>query len=301
MHAMHLSSLIDCNLVFLQNEETNLAKIYERMVEEISSRYPLSENKEVIIDKLLSRKLSDGILFPTGVAIPHLHLDGFEDTVISILTPSRTLTTEFGDISILFMVINGTNDNSLYLKILQSVIKLSKDRDFFKGLLAKKNVTEFIEFLSKGDFSVKESVTVTDLMERDVITINSKQSLKDASNLFYKYDINYLPVLNSESKFVGEITLRNYLMLGLPEYTKFLPNLNFLKAFEPFEKLLKKQDQLVENVMQEVGVCLSPNTSIFEAIFIMNKNERRDLPVVENNKIIGIISLKNIFRKIIKV
>ena len=89
-------------------------------------------------------------------------------------------------------------------------------------------------------------------------------------------------------------------MLGNPEYTKFLPNLNFLKAFEPFEKLIKMEDQLVENIMQPVKVFLTPDTSIFEAIFLMNKHDRRDLPIVSEGKIIGILSIKNIFRKVIK-
>jgi len=300
MHAMHLSSLIDSNLVFLQNEERDLAKIYEYMSQKIAERYPLTESQEVIMDRLLGRKLDEGILFPTGVAIPHLHLDNFDDTVISILVPNKPIKTEHGLIKIFFMMINGTKDNSLYLKILQSTIKLSKDTTFFDQLLAQKNISEFTDFLSKGDFSVKESITVSDLMERKIFTIKAKDTVKDLSNLFYQNDINYVPVLNDQGNFVGEITLRNYLMLGFPEYTKFLPNLNFLKAFEPFEKLIKMEDQLVENIMQPVKVFLTPDTSIFEAIFLMNKHDRRDFPIVKDGKILGIISLKNIFRKVIK-
>ncbi len=300
MHAMHLSSLIDSNLVFLQSEERDLAKIYEYMSQKIAERYPLTESQEVIMDRLLGRKLDEGILFPTGVAIPHLHLDKFDDTVISILVPNKPIKTEHGLIKIFFMVINGTKDNSLYLKILQSTIKLSKDTTFFDQLLAQKNISEFTDFLSKGDFSVKESITVSDLMERKIFTIKAKDTVKDLSNLFYQNDINYVPVLNDQGNFVGEITLRNYLMLGFPEYTKFLPNLNFLKVFEPFEKLIKMEDQLVENIMHPVKVFLTPDTSIFEAIFLMNKHDRRDFPIVKEGKILGIISLKNIFRKVIK-
>ena len=274
--------------------------IFEFMSHRISNRYGLKASREAINERLLERRLDEGILFPTGVALPHLHLDGFNDTVISILVPQKPIETEHGNIKIFFMVINGTKDNSLYLKILQSTIKLSKDTSFFDELLGKKYVSDFVEYLSKGNFSVKESVTVTDLMETKIISIGVKDTVNKLSNLFYDYDINYLPVLNSESKIVGEVTLRKYLMLGFPDYTNFLPNLNFLRAFEPFDKLLQMENELVENIMHPVKIFLTPETSIFEAIFIMNKHDRRDLPVVDDGKILGIISLKNIFRKVIK-
>ena len=300
MQAMHLSSLIDPELVFLQSDISDVAKIYEFMSHRMANRYALTESQETMNERLLKRSLDEGILFPTGVALPHLHLESFNDTVISILVPAQTIETEHGVIKILFMVINGTNNNSLYLKILQSIIKLSKDTKFFDNLLSKKHVSDFIDFLSKGDFSVKESITVTDLMETKIISIGVKSTVRELSNLFYDYDINYLPILNTNGKFVGEITLRNYMMLGFPDYIKLLPNLNFLKAFEPFEKLIKMEDELVETIMQPVTLFLTPETSIFEAIFLMNKHDRRDIPVVSNDKIVGIISLKNIFRKVIR-
>lgn len=300
MQAMHLSSLIDPELVFLQSDISDVAKIYEFMSHRMANRYALTESQETMNERLLKRSLDEGILFPTGVALPHLHLESFNDTVISILVPAKAIETEHGVIKILFMVINGTNNNSLYLKILQSIIKLSKDTKFFDNLLSKKHVSDFIDFLSKGDFSVKESITVTDLMETKIISIGVKSTVRELSNLFYDYDINYLPILNTNGKFVGEITLRNYIMLGFPDYIKLLPNLNFLKAFEPFEKLIKMEDELVETIMQPVKLFLTPETSIFEAIFLMNKHDRRDIPVVSNDKIVGIISLKNIFRKVIR-
>ena len=93
MQAMHLSSLIDSNLVFLQNELNDLHEIYEFMSQEITERYPLSESQDVIIGKLSERGLGDGVLFPTGVAIPHLHLDNFNDTVIAVLVPAKPIET----------------------------------------------------------------------------------------------------------------------------------------------------------------------------------------------------------------
>lgn len=300
MQAMHLTSLIDSNLVFLQSELNDLAEIYDFMSQQIAHRYSLTACQEEVIERLLKRRLDDGILLPTGVAIPHLHLENFNDTVIAILVPAKAIETEEGPIKIFFMLINGTIDNSFYLKTLQSTIKLSRDTPYFEELLSKQSVSEFMELLSKGDFSVKETITVSDLMVKKVFTIGSKNTIKELSNLFYERDISYVPVLDDKGKFVGEITLRNYLMTAFPEYTKFITNLNFLKSFEPFDNLSKMENDLVQTIMYPVKVFLLPQTSIFEAIFLMNKHDRRDFPIVSEGKVIGIISLKNIFRKVVK-
>lgn len=300
MQAMHLSSLIDPNLVFLQNELDDLHEIYEFMSQQITERYPLSESQEIIVDKLSQRSLDDGILFPTGVAIPHLHLDNFNDTVIAVLVPVKPIKTPHGEIKIFVMVMNGTTDNSLYLKILRSLIKMSKDTQFYNELLLKKSANSFIQFLGKGDFTVKETVTVTDIMERRTISIKKDDTIKDLGELYNNHDINYIPVLGDDGKVIGEVVLMDYLMLGFPNYTKFIHTLNFLKSFEPFEKLIKMEEESVGSIMRPVGVSITPQTSIYEALYIMNKNGRHEIPIIENGYVLGVISIRNIFRKVVR-
>lgn len=300
MQAMHLSSLIDSNLVFLQSELNDLHEIYEFMSRQITERYPLSESQEIIIDRLSQRSLDEGILFPTGVAIPHLHLDNFNDTVIAVLVPAKPIETKCGVIKMFVMVMNGTHDNTLYLKILRSLIKMSKDDKFYEKLLSQKSAKDFIDLLGTGDFAVKETVTVTDLMEPRTISIKKTDTIKDLGKLYNDYDINYVPVIGNDGKVIGEVVLMDYLMLGFPNYTKFIHTLNFLKSFEPFEKLIKMGSESVESIMRPMGVSITPQTSIYEALWVMNKHGRHEIPIIENGYVLGVICIRNIFRKVFR-
>lgn len=301
MHAMHLSSLIDLSLVFLKSPLQDVHKIYAFMVNHICKMYQIESSEAELVEKLSKRKFNEGILFPTGTAIPHLHLENFNDTLISVLIPENPIVTEFGTVKIFFLVLTGKKDNSLYLHILQSIIKLSKDSELFKNILNVKTAHEFLNLLKTGDFSVKRAVTVSDIMNQLIITVEKDTTLKELSHLFYEHNFGYFPVIDENDKLIGEVTVLDYIMTGFPAYTSFLNNMNFLKSFEPFERLLRDEHDIrVESIMKPIEVSLSPDTSIFEAVFLMNKFKRRDIPVLSNGKLAGVISFMDVFRKLIK-
>ena len=90
-------------------------------------------------------------------------------------------------------------------------------------------------------------------------------------------------------------------MSAFPDYTNYLGNLQFLKTFEPFERLLKDENKiLVRDVMRETDITLSPDSTLIEALFTMKKSKRRHLPIVVKDKVVGIISFTDIFKKVIK-
>jgi len=301
MSAMHFASLIDLSLVFLRSPLKDLKGIYTFMVSQICKKYPSKNDEKDLIERLCDRKLNEGILFPSGAAVPHLHIESFNDTVISLLIPEKPLETEYGTVKIFFMVFTCKSDNSLYLHILQSIIRLSKDELLFSNSLAARTPNEFITVLKKSDLSVKRTMTVSDIMTTKVFTVAPENTLKELAQLFYEHSFEYFLVVNDRGKLVGEVTILDYLMVGLPEYTSFLNNLYFLKTFEPFENLLKDEHKItVSSIMKPVEISLPPDASIFKTVFLMNKYKKKDIAVIDKGKLVGIISYNDIFRKIVK-
>ena len=301
MGALHLSNLIDRSLVFINSPMKDLREIYAFMVRQKNKKYPMHTSVHELVNRLLKRNQDSGIFFPIGVAVPHLHLDSFNDTVVSVLIPEKPIQTEYGTIKIFFMIFACTSNNSLYLHILQSIVKIAKDEAYFEKLLKAKNQKEFKKILAIGDLFVKQALTVRDIMISHVYTVSKNASLKDLGELFYEHNIGYYPVLDENQNMIGEVTISDYMMAAFPAYTNYFNNFNFLKSFEPFERFLKDEDTLkVERVMKPVEVSINPDTTIIEAIFLINKYNKRSLPVLENQKLVGIISFMNIFRKLIK-
>ncbi len=301
MSALHLSSLLNKDLIKINITSDSVETIYSILLDEICELFKLPEPCGDLLQKIIDREREASTVFPTGVAIPHVHIDNFDDTIIGIAIPSEPVSTEFGDIKILIMVISGTLQNTLYLHILQSIIKLSKDSILFEKLLKVRKPDEFIELIAQGDFALKRNVSVSDLMSNKLFYVKREMSLRELGNIFYEKNFGYCPVVDDNQNLIGEVTVLDLIMTGFPDYTNYLGNMNFLKSFEPFETLLREEKNIkVIDIMKKPECQLAPDASLIEAVFLMKKNKRRDIPVVVNKKIVGIISFMDIFRKVIR-
>jgi len=235
MPAMHFSSLIDEKLVNLRSPLNDIKEIYKHMVSQICKKYPSDNNENDLIERLLKRQLNEEILFPCGSAIPHLHIENFQDTVISVLVPETPIKTENGIIKIVFMIFTCKSDNTLYLQILNSIVRLSKDDELYERVLTCKTAKEFVKTLKKNDLPVKKAFTVGDIMTLKVFTVKRDSTLKELGQQFYTNNFGYFIVIDDDNKPIGEVTILDYLMAGLPDYTKFLNNLHFLRTLDPLK------------------------------------------------------------------
>jgi len=301
MKTIHFSSLIDIKLVYLHSKLTDINEIYTFMVRQMMKRYHIPHPESELLQQLTSRRLDDGILLPIGTAIPHLHLEDFNDSIISVLIPERPIQTDCGVVKIIFLILSKKSENSLYLHMLKSIIQICKDEQLFAQLLAAKTPAAFQALISDSDYIVQKPINVEDVMSVNVLTVTPENTLEELSNLFYEHSVEYFPVVKNNDEIIGEVTVLDYIMAGFPEYTKGLKNLNFLKSFEPFAKLLKEEPELlVKSIMREVEVSVLPDTSLFKAVFLMNKHSCKNIPVVEKGKVVGIINFMDILRKVLK-
>ncbi len=94
-------------------------------------------------------------------------------------------------------------------------------------------------------------------------------SIKDAAKIFYEKNISSLMILEN-GIFIGIITEKDLISSTL--------------VFKHTE------DTIVKNIMTESLVCVNSNVSIIDAANIMIEKQIHKLPVMENNKIIGLIS-----------
>lgn len=78
-----------------------------------------------------------------------------------------------------------------------------------------------------------ESTVVKDVMETDVISINTHDDQEDVAGLFKKYDYYVMPVVDNENRIVGIITVDDILDVIDQESTE---DLQKMAAMQPLEK-----------------------------------------------------------------
>jgi CBS domain-containing protein len=124
------------------------------------------------------------------------------------------------------------------------------------------------------------SLCVKDVMVREVITIDSEQSAKNAARLMAKFGISGLVVLREE-ELVGILTERDILtrVVASGQNPENIP---------------------VKEIMTEPIIVVNPMMPLDKAVGIMFQEKIKKLPVVtkveENLRLVGILSLTDIAR-----
>ncbi len=128
---------------------------------------------------------------------------------------------------------------------------------------------------------------VRDLMTRDPIVVEGEMSLYDAYALMFENEIRRLPVVN-RGRIVGIITLS--------DIQRTLPS-----AFGPWETAtgLQVTTLTVADVMSPDPITLAPEDTIQEAAAQMLENQVSGLPVVQDDRAVGIVTESDIFRLVV--
>tara|TARA_B110000881_G_C18065273_1_gene266216 strand:+ start:28 stop:456 length:429 start_codon:yes stop_codon:yes gene_type:complete len=121
---------------------------------------------------------------------------------------------------------------------------------------------------------------VTKLSNKPCFTLSEKDTLKTASEKFKKNNIGAMPVLNEKDKsVVGIISERD-----LAQYI-------YRDEF--------KCDLLVSKIMTKNIISCGLNTSVTELMEIISSNKIRHIPIIEEKKLLGIVSIGDVVNHII--
>jgi len=127
-------------------------------------------------------------------------------------------------------------------------------------------------------------------MTPNPIVIDPQTSILDALHIMKEKKVRRLPVV-AHGKLVGIVTekdLRESPSLKATSLSIF--ELNYLLAKTP-----------VSEVMTKDPITVTPDTTIEDAAVIMRDNQISGLPVVEDGKIVGIVTETDIFDMLVKL
>jgi acetoin utilization protein AcuB len=128
---------------------------------------------------------------------------------------------------------------------------------------------------------------VRDLMTSDPVVADTEMSLYDAYALMFENEIRRLPVL-AHRRLAGIITLG--------DIQRALPS-----AFGAWETATRLQATTltVGDVMSPDPITVAPEDTIQEAAAQMLENQVSGLPVVEDERVVGIVTESDIFRLVV--
>ncbi|TFD98306.1 MULTISPECIES: CBS domain-containing protein [Jeotgalibacillus] len=112
-------------------------------------------------------------------------------------------------------------------------------------------------------------MNVREVMTQDVITCSKQDTVETAAEMMKKHDIGVLPVVDESGRPVGMVTDRDIVIRGVAEH----------------------KSQSVDQVMTHELIHVTPETTSEEAADVMASSQVRRLPVVQDERIVGLVSL----------
>ena len=137
---------------------------------------------------------------------------------------------------------------------------------------------------------MKKNQPISSIMTREVITLSLKDSLYSAEKRMKTNHIRHMPVVDDDN-LIGLISLSD------------LQRISFIDAYSkegtedtPVYNMLSIKDMMIKNPL-----TASPKTTILEVSKLLASKEFHSLPVVDDGKLVGIITTTDLLHYFIEL
>lgn len=144
-------------------------------------------------------------------------------------------------------------------------------------------------------------LTARDIMTKDVITVIKETKVSELAEIFTISGISGVPVVDDSGKVIGVATESDLVeqskSLHLPTVFTILDSVIFLETAKHFEKELKKMTGArVEDIYTENAITVNPDTPVREIATLMAEKKVYTIPVLDGDKLVGIIGKADVVR-----
>jgi CBS domain-containing membrane protein len=136
---------------------------------------------------------------------------------------------------------------------------------------------------------MKRREFVSKIMSTDLITVNHTNNLVEAEKLFNENSIRHIPVVSGEGV-IGMLSLTDLLRVT------FVNNY----SADDFLDTTVYNMLSIEQVMVKNIISVTSTQTIKEVVEILAKNEFHALPVVDNHKLVGIVTTTDILNYLLE-
>ncbi|WP_298499455.1 CBS domain-containing protein [uncultured Algibacter sp.] len=134
----------------------------------------------------------------------------------------------------------------------------------------------------------KEPISM--IMTQDVITLKKTDNLETAEQLFKHHKIRHIPVVSGEL-IIGMLSYTDLLRLSFADVTNDNDSSADLMVYNTFT---------IGQVMKRSIETVSSSNSIKEVAEVLATKEFHALPVVDNNKLVGIVTTTDLIKYLLK-
>jgi CBS domain-containing protein len=138
------------------------------------------------------------------------------------------------------------------------------------------------------------------IMTRNVITVRPDSSIVDAAKLMLERHVSGLPVLDKDGALVGIVSEGDFLRrseIGTqrkrPRWLQYL-----MSPGRAANEFVHQSGRKVEEIMAHDPVTVTEDTQLEELVSLMEKHDIKRLPVMQNDRLVGIVTRANLLQAV---
>ena len=257
---MKVRDVMTTNIISI-DKDVELRYVLKLMKKHEITKIPVVENKKligIVTDNIIAYKL--GSKRKRGVPASRLHASSVTDKEIECITPDT-------EVKAILKKVGKPGPTMLCVK----------ENDKFVGVVTKADLLPFVE-------SKKQ---LRDIMSKKINTVTVDDRVIHARRIMIDENIARLPVLNNGV--LAGIISDNEIAFALA---------NIKRSFPLGRQKHQLEELLVKTVMRTPVIWTEPNMSAVTAAQIMIKNNLGALPLIEGDKLVGVITRTDLLNTI---
>ncbi len=143
-----------------------------------------------------------------------------------------------------------------------------------------------------------------DIMTREIITVSPETEIANAAKILLENRINGLPVIDAFGRLVGILCQSDLVAqqksIPIPSVFTLLESYIPLTSIKRIDKEVEKIAALtVKQAMTPNPVTVVPETEIEDVAKLMVDNKYHTLPVMEGDKVVGIVGKEDVLKTLL--
>ena len=126
---------------------------------------------------------------------------------------------------------------------------------------------------------------VKDIMSPNPVCVSSNETMWAVKRVFEKHTFHHLLVVD-DAVLTGVLSDRDYLKTVSPH----------VKSGAISSRDLETMNKKVHQIMSHKVIAIGANEPVMKAVMLFNQNKISCLPVLENEKVVGIVSWRDVMR-----
>lgn len=137
------------------------------------------------------------------------------------------------------------------------------------------------------------NVKINEIMTKSMLTIRETDTIEDVLELLKNYHFHNYPVVNVNHELVGVVNQDVILEILLLDRIKGTKNTHRVA--------INSMSENIKGIMEHHPLTLTPDTNLHHAADLMVKHKVNHVYVVENSKLVGILSKRDIINHVYRI